>query len=123
MKKAIIVGIFVVVAMAATTTTTEAGFHPFKMGGHVMVKNIKKVEVNQQNISTISNNITVVATTGNNSADHNSTKGGNVGVTSGNATVTVTVTNTTGGNLAIVNGCCDTGCAPDCTDNQVCVTD
>jgi hypothetical protein len=110
--------LFVVVALFALTVVArpvEAGFR-YRGGNRVEIKNVCKTEVNQTNVSTITNVVNAVSNTGGNSASFNTTKSGDVNVSAGNATTTVTISNTTGGNVAVVSGCCCGGCGNVCSD-------
>ena len=61
-------------------------------------------QVTQNNTANITNNVNVSADTGANDANKNT--GGDVDITTGNATTTVGVSNTANSNVADVNGCC-----------------
>src|SRR3989344_9638661 len=61
-------------------------------------------QVTQNNTANITNNANVSADTGKNDANKNT--GGDVDITTGNATTTVGVSNTANSNVADVNGCC-----------------
>lgn len=63
------------------------------------------VTVVQDNTANVTNNVSAVANTGANEADDNT--GGDVSVTTGNASTTVGVSNTLNSNSASVEGCCD----------------
>ena len=62
--------------------------------------------VTQNNTANITNNVNVSADTGKNDANKNT--GGDVDITTGNASTTVGVSNTANANVADVNGCCST---------------
>lgn len=63
-----------------------------------------QTQVTQNNTANITNNVNVSADTGKNDANKNT--GGDVDITTGNATTTVGVSNTANANVADVNGCC-----------------
>lgn len=107
--------VFTVLALALVVSPVEAGNR--RGGNRVEIKNVCKTEVNQTNVSSISNNVGIVLNTGGNSANGN-TKG-NVNVTTGTATATVTINNITGGNFANVSGCCCNGCSSTCDNSEV----
>lgn len=65
--------------------------------------------VSQVNVSNISNTVVAASNTGGNESNKNWVKG-SVSTTTGDATTTVSITNTTGGNVALVSGCCCDGC-------------
>jgi hypothetical protein len=115
MKKilSLVVSLFV---LAVAVHPVEAGLRP-RRGNYVEIKNVCKTEVAQTNVSTITNVVNAVSNTGGNSANFNTIKSGDVNVSTGNATTTVTITNTTGGNVALVSGCCCGGCGT-CGDQQ-----
>lgn len=69
----------------------------------VKVKTKHKVVVKQKNSTAVTNAVTIGQNTGGNKANKNT--GGNVDITSGDATASVTNTTTTGGNTALVDGC------------------
>jgi len=58
----------------------------------------------QSNTADIQNNVSVMANSGGNDANYNT--GGDVSVTTGNASSDITVNNTANSNAASVNGCC-----------------
>jgi hypothetical protein len=96
-------------AMAATNVTISGnGADSYNK---VKVKNVKKTSVKQKNTANVSNTIGVNQNTGGNKANKNT--GGDVTVTSGNATATVSVTNMTGGNYLAWDSEC--GCITDTT--------
>ncbi|MBI5044402.1 MAG: hypothetical protein HZC02_00570 [Candidatus Levybacteria bacterium] len=72
----------------------------------VKVKNKHVVKVKQKNTTNITNSVGLTQSTGGNNAKKNT--GGDVTLTSGDATANVTIDNTTDGNTATVDGC---GCA------------
>ena len=106
---------FVVMALALVVSPVEAG-NRHRGGNRIEIKNVCKTEVNQTNVSHIVNSVGVVTNTGGNSANNN-TKG-DVDITTGNATSTVTITNVTGGNYAVVSGCCCGGCGNVCSNPE-----
>lgn len=69
----------------------------------VKIKNVKKVTVSQTNVSSVVNGVSTTNSTGGNKANGNT--GGDVTVTSGDATSTVTITNNGNTNGAIVPTC------------------
>ena len=69
---------------------------------NVTVQN--QTQVTQNNTANITNNVDVSADTGKNDANKNT--GGDVDITTGNATTTVGVSNTANSNVADVNECC-----------------
>src|SRR3989344_1822083 len=69
---------------------------------NVTVQN--QTQVQQNNTANITNNVDVSADTGKNDANKNT--GGDVDITTGNATTTVGVSNTANANVADVNECC-----------------
>jgi len=69
---------------------------------NVTVQN--QTQVQQNNTANITNNVDVSADTGKNDANKNT--GGDVDITTGNATTTVGVSNTANSNVADVNECC-----------------
>lgn len=96
-------------AFAATNVTVSG--NGYKSTNKVVVKNTKKTKVSQTNTSVVSNSVGVTQNTGGNKANGNT--GGDVTVTSGEASATVSVTNTTGGNNLVWDNC---GCVvPDTT--------
>ena len=110
MKKIIGIVLMIIMFVAVSTQGAEASGRRNRGGNSVDIKNICKTEVVQTNVSNINNAIYAEANTGENDANRNHTKGGDVKIKTGNATVTTTVTNTTGGNFAWVSGCCCQTC-------------
>lgn len=104
---------FVAFALAVVVSPVEAGNRSRRGNIDIEIKKVCKTEVNQTNVSNISNNVGVVLNTGGNKANGNT---GDATITTGDATSTVTITNTTGGNVAVVSGCCCGGCGNVCGD-------
>ena len=112
MKKIFSIGL-TLLALAVVVSPAEAGYR-HRGGNSIEIKKVCKTEVTQTNVSTIVNNVGVVTNTGGNKANGNT--GGNVNVTSGNATSTVTINNVSGGNFAVVSGC--GSCGSTCGDSE-----
>jgi hypothetical protein len=91
---AVVAGAIAPGAFAAKTVTVSG--NGADSTNKVKVKEVKKTKVKQSNTATVANTVGVTQNTGGNKASKNT--GGDVTVTSGNATATVNVTNTTGGN-------------------------
>lgn len=96
-------------AMAATNVKVSG--NGADSTNKVKVKEVKKAKVKQTNTATVANTVGVSQNTGGNKANKNT--GGGVTVTSGNATATVAITNTTGGNYSAWDSEC--GCVQDVT--------
>jgi len=102
---AFVAGVFAPAGAMAATNVTVSG-NGADSTSKVKVKNVKKSKVKQSNTANVTNAIGVSQNTGGNKANKNT--GGDVTVTSGNATATVDVTNTTGGNFLAWDSNC--GC-------------
>ena len=74
----------------------------------ISVHEVSVCDVDQNNLTLVGGVVSASASTGGNQANGNT--GGNVSVTSGNATATATNTVTGGNNTAVNPCCCDTGC-------------
>ncbi|OGH17752.1 MAG: hypothetical protein A2868_00935 [Candidatus Levybacteria bacterium RIFCSPHIGHO2_01_FULL_40_15b] len=74
----------------------------------ISVHDVSVCDVDQNNLTLVGGIVSASASTGGNQANGNT--GGNVSVTSGNATATATNTVTGGNNTAVNPCCCDTGC-------------
>lgn len=72
----------------------------------IILSDTNTTVVEQSNDSTVGNTISSVASTGGNKANGNT--GGDVSITTGDASNTTTVSTTTGGNIANIASCC--GC-------------
>jgi hypothetical protein len=107
---ALLLGAFAPAAFAATTTVTISG-NGNKSNNTTVVVNKHKNKIKQANFAAVLNLTGVVLSTGGNKANNN-TGDGNVNLTSGSATSTVTNNTTIGGNVATAQDCgCDSGSA------------
>jgi hypothetical protein len=98
-------------AFAATNVTISGNAANSMQKSNVKVANKSKAK--QKNSASLTNGVNVNQKTGGNKANQNN--GGNVGLTTGAATSTVTLTNTTGGNVMVAPDC-------DCVDPDVTVS-
>lgn len=93
-------------APAFASTTIELSGNGSFSNNTANVNVTQNTTVVQSNTANITNNVDVDAKTGNNDANNNT--GGDVSITTGNATSNVTVNNKANKNVADIN-CCDTG--------------
>lgn len=113
---AFLAGVVLPTGAFAANTVTVSGNGSDSVN-KVKIKAVKKSKVKQTNSATVINSVGVSQNTGGNKANKN-TGGGDVNVNSGDATANVTITNTTGGNVLVMENC---GCPE--ADNTVDVKD
>lgn len=94
---------FQLLVVPASALTIEVTGNGVESDNDVIVKTEQTTSVEQSNNSNVTNNINATASTGNNSASRNT--GGDVNVSTGNATSEVNVTNALGSNEAVVDCC------------------